>query len=164
MCVCVRAAHSPPNTRHNSTHAPPPPRPHPPTHRTHTHTPKAAYGGQDPLQQNTVYLDSHWGLGSSMRELVAGVDCPLNAAYMDAAFVYKGLSTPLRKRNAVCVFEHDPATPALRHHSFSFKWYGAVRGAELVVRVASEVFNYDYLHDLILRVDGSLEARVQTSG
>jgi hypothetical protein len=41
------------------------------------------------VQSHTVYLDSHWGVGASVRELVHGVDCPLTAAYMDSTTHYK---------------------------------------------------------------------------
>ncbi|GBF94703.1 amiloride-sensitive amine oxidase [Raphidocelis subcapitata] len=49
----------------------------------------AAYGGDDIVQSHTIYLDSHWGVGASVRELVHGVDCPLTAAYMDSTTLYK---------------------------------------------------------------------------
>jgi Cu2+-containing amine oxidase len=68
----------------------------------------SAYGAEDLSQANTVYLDSHWGIGSSVRELVQGVDCPMTAAYMDAATFFKGSSKVNIHKNAVCVFEHNP--------------------------------------------------------
>jgi Cu2+-containing amine oxidase len=68
----------------------------------------AAYGADDLSQANTVYLDSHWGLGASVRELVQGVDCPMTAAYLDAVTFYKGSGTINVHKNAVCVFEHNP--------------------------------------------------------
>lgn len=48
------------------------------------------------MQSHVQYLDSHWGLGSAYRELVAGADCPLNAAYMDLTYAFN--SGPLRQR------------------------------------------------------------------
>lgn len=68
----------------------------------------SAYGAEDLSQANTVYLDSHWGLGASVRELVQGVDCPMTAAYLDAATFYKGSSKVNVHKNAICVFEHNP--------------------------------------------------------
>lgn len=50
----------------------------------------AGYGGASPLQRHTMYFDSHWGFGSAYKELVHGVDCPLNAAYMDLVTTYNG--------------------------------------------------------------------------
>lgn len=55
-----------------------------------------------------MYLDSHWGLGASVRELVQGVDCPMTAAYLDASTFYKGSSKVNVHKNAICVFEHNP--------------------------------------------------------
>jgi Cu2+-containing amine oxidase len=52
----------------------------------------------------------------------------------------------------------------LRHYSYSYDFYGAVPGALLVVRMVSEINNYDYIADLVLSIDGMIEARVVTSG
>eukprot|EP00775_Hariotina_reticulata_P012327 gene12327-12462_t len=122
----------------------------------------ASYGADDLSQANTVYIDSHWGIGASVRELVQGVDCPLTAAFMDAVTFYKGRLT--LHKNAVCVFEQNPDTPALRHYSYSFDFYGAVPGGLLVVRMVSSIYNYDYFADLVLSIDGVVETRVVTSG
>jgi primary-amine oxidase len=46
----------------------------------------AAYGGADPLQRHTFYLDGGWGMGSVARPMMAGVDCPLNAVYLDIVY------------------------------------------------------------------------------
>jgi Cu2+-containing amine oxidase len=54
--------------------------------------------------------------------------------------------------------------PTLRHYSYSYQFYGAVPGASLVVRMVSEINNYDYITDLILSNDGMLEVKVVTSG
>ena len=54
--------------------------------------------------------------------------------------------------------------PVMRHYSSAFKFYGAVPGAQLVVRMISTVYNYDYIQDLMLNVDGSIDVRVTTSG
>lgn len=55
-------------------------------------------------------------------------------------------------------------TPTLRHYSYSYQFYGAVPGAQLVIRMVSEINNYDYICNLILSVDGTLEVKVVTSG
>jgi Cu2+-containing amine oxidase len=55
-------------------------------------------------------------------------------------------------------------TPVLRHYSYSYQFYGAIPGASLVVRMVSEINNYDYIADLILSNDGMLEVKVVTSG
>lgn len=55
-------------------------------------------------------------------------------------------------------------TPALRHYSYNYKFYGAVPGAQLVIRMVSEINNYDYIADMWLSVDGVMDVRVVTSG
>lgn len=54
--------------------------------------------------------------------------------------------------------------PLMRHYSSTFKFYGAVPGAELVVRMMSTVYNIDYIHDLELSVGGGINVKVYTSG
>lgn len=56
----------------------------------------AGYGGPTPMQSHVEYLDSHWGLGAAYKELVAGQDCPLNAAYMDISYTFMG--GPMRQQ------------------------------------------------------------------
>jgi hypothetical protein len=41
--------------------------------------------------------------------LLQGIDCPMNAAYMDAVIFYGGMSGPTTYHNAICVFEHSPS-------------------------------------------------------
>jgi hypothetical protein len=91
------------------------------------------------VQSHTVFLDSHWGVGASVRELVHGVDCPLTAAYMDVVTWYKGMGAPVTHKNAICVFETDQNVAALRHYDYAFKYYGAVKSHALTVRMVSEV-------------------------
>lgn len=124
----------------------------------------AAYGGDDIVQSHTVFLDSHWGVGASVRELVHGVDCPLTAAYMDVATLYKGMAQPVVHKNAICVFESDQNVAALRHYDYAFQFYGAIKSHMLTVRAVSEVYNYDYVCDFNFYIDGTMEPRVQTSG
>lgn len=52
------------------------------------------------------------GLGSSSRELVAGIDCPTTAQFIDTSLWDKGA---LIYRNAICVFELDTGVPLRRH-------------------------------------------------
>jgi len=123
-----------------------------------------AYGGDDIVQSHTVFLDSHWGVGASVRELVHGVDCPLTAAYLDVVTLYKSMENPVVHKNALCVFETDQNVAALRHYDYAFQFYGAVKSHALTVRAVSEVYNYDYICDFNFYVDGTMEPRVQTSG
>jgi Cu2+-containing amine oxidase len=54
--------------------------------------------------------------------------------------------------------------PVIRHYSYSYDFYGAVKSWALVIRAVAEVYNYDYIVDTMLYVDGTLETKVQTSG
>ena len=42
----------------------------------------AFYSGWSPMQMQTDYLDTAWGMGSSKFELVRGVDCPNTATFL----------------------------------------------------------------------------------
>ncbi|KAF6249317.1 copper amine oxidase [Scenedesmus sp. NREL 46B-D3] len=125
----------------------------------------AGYGGPSPMQSHVQYLDSHWGMGAAYKELAAGLDCPGNAAFLDLPYSFN--SGPLLQRNAVCVFELSLGQPLLRHWADaggSPAYYGAVQGSALVVRTISTVYNYDYIADLRLHLDGSIEVAVHTTG
>jgi Cu2+-containing amine oxidase len=74
-----------------------------------------------------------------------GIDCPVTAAFMDATIFYGGMPHPKTFKNAICVFERHQDIPLLRHYSSTYKFYGAVPGGELVVRMISSVYNYDYI-------------------
>lgn len=52
----------------------------------------------------------------------------------------------------------------MRHYSSTFKFYGAVPGAQLVVRMISSVYNYDYIQDMFLGVDGIIDVKIYTTG
>jgi hypothetical protein len=56
----------------------------------------AGYGGPSPMQSHVQYLDSHWGMGAAYKELVAGLDCPSNAAFLDLPYSFN--SGPLLQR------------------------------------------------------------------
>jgi len=124
----------------------------------------ADYGGGDIIQANSLYLDSSWGIGASYRELLHGVDCPLNSAYMDVFTWYQGAEGGNRHKNSICVFEMDTGVPALRHYSYSNEFYGAIKSWALVIRSIAEVYNYDYIFDTYLYVDGTIETKVHTTG
>jgi hypothetical protein len=46
-------------------------------------------------------------MGASYRELLHGVDCPLNSAYIDTITWYKGAPSVNNHKNSICVFEMD---------------------------------------------------------
>jgi primary-amine oxidase len=120
----------------------------------------AQYSGIDPHQASTVWLDRAFGMGSNVRELILGYDCPADAILLNATVHESGSST---RRNAICIFESDKHIPLSRHTERGKNVMGAVRGHELVVRTISTVGNYDYIvsrHRSVEVNDFSLARRV----
>jgi hypothetical protein len=54
--------------------------------------------------------------------------------------------------------------PLMRHYSSTYKFFGAIPSGQLVVRMISSVYNYDYIQDLELKVDGTISVKVYTTG
>ena len=98
--------------------------------------------GDDPHQGSTVWLDSAFGMGGNVGELVIGYDCPYDSIFLDATVHESGSSI---RKNAVCVFEREMGRPLSRHKGYKKDEMGVVKGYELVVRTISTVGNYDYL-------------------
>lgn len=122
----------------------------------------AQYTGNDPYKSSTALLDSYFGMGQSVRDLLPGYDCPDEAIYLPATtFSATGMMT--RKR-AICIFEQDSGRPISRHLGFERSEFGAVKGYQLVVRSVATVGNYDYLFEYIFHIDGTIEVRVSASG
>lgn len=89
------------------------------------------------MQSETANLDAWWGLGESSRELVVGVDCPVNAEYIDKTLYQNGL---LEYRHAFCVFEMDTGVPLRRHDDAAQGEFGGLRDNVLVVRAIAAVY------------------------
>ncbi|KAI0342901.1 amine oxidase catalytic domain-containing protein [Trametopsis cervina] len=115
----------------------------------------AQYAGNDPLQTTTAWLDRFFGMGSAVRDMLPGYDCPYEAVYLPAT-TYTVLGSITRER-AICVFEHDTARPITRHLGMHDGEFGAVRGYVLTVRSVS---TFDYM----FHTDGTIEVRVSASG
>ncbi|MCJ1352887.1 MAG: hypothetical protein MMC33_002871 [Icmadophila ericetorum] len=120
----------------------------------------AYYAGDDPIQGGKVWLDTLFGMGGLMFELLPGYDCPIYASYLDAKY-HRDESTSIRK-NSICLFEYTSDAPLQRHTS---EFYVTVsRNTYFVVRFISTVGNYDYTFDYIFYLDGSIEVKVRASG
>lgn len=120
----------------------------------------AGYGGPDIAINHVFFLDAQaYGLGYDASQLLYGVDCPSNAQLVD---VPGRFGKPCLR--CMCVFEHDTSLPILAH-SFTVKsGSGAVRGTALYVRTRHKVGNYDYFHDLILHLDGTVHTTMHMTG
>lgn len=127
----------------------------------------AFYSGYSPLQMFTEYLDTSWGMGHTVFELVRGVDCPESATFIDLVH-HVDSPRPRRMKNAVCVFEYNTGIPLRRHFENDFeggyKFYGGMPTYALVLRYISTPYNYDYVYDYLFYANGVVEVRVSTSG
>ncbi|XP_029189389.2 amiloride-sensitive amine oxidase [copper-containing]-like [Acropora millepora] len=127
----------------------------------------AFYSGWSPMQMQTDYLDTAWGMGSSKFELVRGTDCPDTATFFDTIHFVDAID-PVKYRNSICLFELDLGLPLRRHFDNNFQggynFYGGMPGSALVLRSISTAYNYDYIYDYLFYPNGVVEARVSTTG
>lgn len=120
----------------------------------------AHYAGSDPSQGGLEFLDSFFGFGVSMYELVPGYDCPTYADFLP--ITYHGRGESVTRNNAICIFEFTDHAPLSRHTS---EFYTTVsKNTYLIVRAVSTVGNYDYTIDYTFYLDGTLEVKVRASG
>ncbi|KAF9035083.1 amine oxidase catalytic domain-containing protein [Hymenopellis radicata] len=115
----------------------------------------AQYGGNDPMQTTTAWLDRFFGMGGSVRDMLPGYDCPHEAVYLPAT-TFSSTGSVTRKR-AICIFEQDTGKPITRHTGYMEGEFGAVKGYVLTVRSIS---TFDYTFQL----DGTIEVRISASG
>lgn len=118
------------------------------------------YAGQDPMQGGLEFLDTFFGMGKDMYELLPGYDCPAYADYLDEE--WHQLDQTNVQPNSVCIFEYT-SDYLLSRHSAQFS-VTASRNTYLVVRSVSTVGNYDYTIEYIFYLDGTLEVKVRASG
>ena len=118
------------------------------------------YAGDDPMAGGQEFLDTFFGMGKGMFELVPGYDCPAYADYLDTQ--YHMAHETKQQFNSICVFEFT-ADHLLSRHTAQYS-VTASRNTYLVVRSVSTVGNYDYTIDYIFYMDGTLEVKVRASG
>ncbi|XP_029015659.1 retina-specific copper amine oxidase [Betta splendens] len=124
----------------------------------------SVYGSLTPGMMMTKFLDSSIGIGRFAHELVRGVDCPHEAAFVDT-YRYIDAPAPIRFRNSICVFEHNMGQPLRRHFAdFFHNSYGGMANSALVFRTITAIGNYDYMWDFIFYQSGSVEAKVHATG
>ena len=120
----------------------------------------AHYAGDDPMQGGLEFLDTFFGMGKGMFELVPGYDCPAYADYVDSRS-YQAHNT-YNSPNSICIFEYT-ADHLFSRHTAQYS-VTASRNTFLVVRSVSTVGNYDYTIEYIFYLDGTLEVKVRASG
>ena len=128
--------------------------------------PASFYSAYAPWQSYSNFLDTAWAIGANF-ELVKGVDCPKTATFFDVVY-FVDSAQPGRRRNAVCVFEHNFGVPLRRHFENDFEgsysFYGGMQGTGLVFRTISTPYNYDYIYDYIFYPNGVVETKFSTTG
>jgi primary-amine oxidase len=111
-----------------------------------------------------AYMDiGEYGFGALSSPLKPGSDCPVDARFLDAT-ISDDHGKPLTLKNVVCIFERDTGEPLWRHYEFFTDSHESRPNVELVVRMAPEVGNYDYLLDFAFNRRGEIEVRVGAYG
>lgn len=111
-----------------------------------------------------AYMDiGEYGFGALSSPLKPGSDCPVNAKFLDAV-ISDDHGKPLTLKNVVCIFERNTGQPLWRHYEFFTDSHESRPDVELVVRMAPEVGNYDYLLDYAFNRSGEIEVRVGAYG
>lgn len=111
-----------------------------------------------------AYMDiGEYGFGALSSPLKVGSDCPVNAKFLDAT-ISDDHGKPISLKNVVCVFERDTGDPLWRHYEVFTQSHESRPNVELVVRMAPEVGNYDYLLDFVFNRRGEIEVRVGAYG
>jgi primary-amine oxidase len=96
------------------------------------------------------------GMGTVVTSLEPGVDCPRNAALVDAT-IADGAGAPRLVRRAIAIYERDGG--------LAWKHAGEGRRArELVVLSVSRLGNYDYGFEWVFKESGALAHRVLLTG
>lgn len=111
-----------------------------------------------------TYFDTgEYGAGFLASPLKAGIDCPTTATFLPAVLnTDKG--EPLEMPNALCIYERNTGDPAWRHAEIVNQTHEGRPGVELVVRMAAQVGNYDYLMDWVFNDAAEIEARIGATG
>ncbi|VAW10412.1 Monoamine oxidase, partial [hydrothermal vent metagenome] len=111
-----------------------------------------------------TYMDSgEFGAGFLMSSLMAGSDCPADAAYITMAVPNDtGRSFPVRR--AACIFERNTGDPLWRHGNPAQPTALTRPQVELVVRMIPVMGNTDYIIDWVFTQGGEIEIRTAVAG
>ena len=95
--------------------------------------------------------------------LAPGIDCPADAAFIDAIGTDARGAPHVRPRVA-CLFERETGLVAWRKGVENTEAVEGRPARELVVRMVATIGNYDYLFDWIFQRDGALRVAVGATG
>ncbi|WP_416670170.1 primary-amine oxidase [Egbenema bharatensis] len=111
-----------------------------------------------------TYMDSgEYGFGWLATPLVAGIDCPTNATFIDAVLP-DDEGNAFTTEDAICVFEQYQGNPIWRHNEVTNETYEGRPQVDLVVRMMSTIGNYDYALDWIFSQSGMIKVMVGATG
>jgi primary-amine oxidase len=110
-----------------------------------------------------TYMDvGEYGFGLLSSPLAPGIDCPADAAFIDATLPNERGDAVLRK-SPVCLFERPTGGPLWRHTEVNGAYAGRP-ARELVLRTIPSAGNYDYIIDWVLTEAGALRIDVGATG
>ncbi len=111
-----------------------------------------------------TYFDvGEYGAGLLASALHAGIDCPHTATFMSVDF-NDDKGKPYAMPNAICIFERAVGEPVWRHAELINETYEGRPGVDLVVRMASQIGNYDYLIDWVFKLTGEIDVMIGSTG
>ncbi len=122
------------------------------------------YMDPDPAWSFRRWLDvGEYGFGWLASPLARGIDCPADAAMLDAVLP-DDHGRPLAARSVICLFERRTGTPLWRHAESASRSYAGRAGRELVMRMIPSVGTYDYIIDWVLTEAGTIRIDVGATG
>jgi primary-amine oxidase len=111
----------------------------------------------------TFMDEGEYGLGLSSSPLTPGIDCPADAAFLDAILA-DDHGRPVLGKSVICVFERDTGAPLWRHYEAVNGRYQGQPAVELVLRTIPSVGNYDYVIDWVMTPTGVIRINVGATG
>jgi primary-amine oxidase len=111
-----------------------------------------------------TYMDvGEYGFGLLSSPLKPGIDCPADAAFLDATLPDDD-GEPVLAKSRLCLFERDTGGPLWRHAEIVNRSYAGRPAVELVLRTIAAIGNYDYVLDWVLTEAGVIRIDVGATG
>jgi primary-amine oxidase len=122
------------------------------------------YMDPDPDWLFRTFMDAgELGLGLLSSPLAPGIDCPADAAFLDA-ILPNDRGAPVLGKSIICLFERDSGAPLWRHYEAVDGRYSGRAAVDLVLRTIPSIGNYDYIIDWVLTDAGTIRIDVGATG